>query len=46
MLTPDIEKTAGNRLAMTRNDLLYAEEFYPRDAVRSALAYWRIGETA
>jgi hypothetical protein len=45
-LTSDIEKLAAKRLAAIRSDLKNAGEFYPRDAVRAALAYWGISEAA
>ena len=45
-LTPGIAKSAANRLATIRRDLQNAGKFYPKDAVRAALAYWRISETA
>jgi hypothetical protein len=41
-LTPTIEKSAARRLATMRNDLQCAGKFYPKDAVRTALAYWGI----
>ena len=43
-LTPSIAKSAAKRLAVIRRDLQTAGEFYPKDAVREALAYWRICE--
>jgi hypothetical protein len=36
---------AAKRLAAKRNDLRHAGEFYSKDAVRAALAYWGISET-
>jgi len=45
-VTPDITKSAAKRLAAIRKDLQIAGRFYPKDAVRSALAYWEISETA
>jgi hypothetical protein len=38
-------KTQGTkRLSRVRYDLKHAGEFYPREQVRNALAYWRIAE--
>jgi len=45
-LTPTIEQSAAKLLAASRNDLQYTGEFYPKDQVHAALAYWRIRETA
>lgn len=45
-LTDDIRRLASQRLARIRSDLVSAGEYYPRDAVRTALAYWKLTETA
>jgi hypothetical protein len=45
-LNDPIRAAAAKRLASIRHDLVHAGEFYPRDQVRAALAYWRIAEAA
>lgn len=41
-LTPDIRAAADRRLDALRRDLAQAGPYYPREEVRSALAYWRL----
>jgi len=41
-LSPSIRTCAKKRIATIRHDLDHAGTFYPRDEVRSALAYWGI----
>jgi hypothetical protein len=45
-LTPWIAAAAAKRLTTIRRDLQFAGKYYPKSAVRLALAYWRINETA
>lgn len=45
-LDDGIRISAERRLAVIRHDLQNAGEFYPRAAVREALAYWEIPEHA
>lgn len=40
--SPGIRKSIANRKAAIARDLRQAGEYYPRDAVRAALAYWKI----
>ena len=42
MLTPTIEDCARKRLAAIRHDLDHAGPHYPREQVKSVLAYWDI----
>lgn len=44
--SPAIAADADRRLAEIRRDLVEAGEYYPRAAVRAALAYWRITKSA
>jgi len=41
-LTDEIRRDAQRRLARIKSDLDTAGEYYPRDKVREALAYWHI----
>ncbi|HVT24163.1 MAG TPA: hypothetical protein VHD95_06005 [Rhizomicrobium sp.] len=41
-LTPAIQASAEKRKAAIRRDLEHAGQYYPRDEVRAALAYWKI----
>ncbi|WP_447763418.1 hypothetical protein [Sphingopyxis panaciterrae] len=41
-ISPGIRKSIVARKAAIARDLQQAGEFYPRDAVRAALAYWKI----
>ena len=45
-LTPGIQKDAAQRLQTIREELMHAGPFYPREEVRSVLAYWEIDEKA
>jgi hypothetical protein len=40
--SPTIRASARKRLDTIRHDLQHAGSYYPRDEVRSALAYWKI----
>jgi hypothetical protein len=41
-LSPTIRASAEKRLETIRHDLQHAGNYYPRDEVRAALAYWKI----
>lgn len=41
-LSSTIRASAQKRIAAIRHDLEHAGEFYPREKVRAALAYWKI----
>ena len=43
-LTSNIKKDAAQRLQVIREELASAGPYYPRDEVRSVLAYWNIKE--
>lgn len=43
-LNEGIQFSAARRVAAIRHGLQYAGEFYPREQVRAALAYWNIAE--
>lgn len=45
-MTSSIAKDADRRLDTIRHDLIHAGEFYPREQVKAALAYWSVSPTA